>query len=62
MVTIYAVKNPVKNNTDLNDKLSRVKEHLTKDEILDVLLDEKGNLSPNLTNDKELEVRNNYSR
>ena len=58
MVTIYAVKNPATgNSTDLNDKLSQVKEYLTKDEILDVLLDENGNLSPNLTNDKDLEVR-----
>ena len=57
MVTIYAVKNPSGNNTDLNEKLSRAKEYLTKDEILDVLLDENGNLSPNITNDKEFEVR-----
>ena len=56
VVTIYAVKNPSGNNTDLNEKLSRAKEYLTKDEILDVLLDDDGNLSPNLTNNKELEV------
>ena len=56
VVTIYAVKNPSGNNTDLNEKLSRVKEYLTKDEILDALLDDDGNLSPNLTNNKELEV------
>ena len=56
MVTIYAVKNPSGNNTDLNEKLSRAKEYLTKDEILDALLDDDGNLSPNLTNNKELEV------
>lgn len=58
MVTIYAVKNPATgNSTDLNDKLSQAKEYLTKDEILDILLDENGNLSPNLTNDKDLQVR-----
>lgn len=56
MVTIYAVKNPSGNNTDLNEKLSRAKEYLTKDEILDALLDDDGNLSPNFTNNKELEV------
>ena len=56
VVTIYAVKNPSGNNTDLNEKLSRAKEYLTKDEILDALLDDDGNLSPNLTNNKELEV------
>ena len=56
-VTIYAIKNPTGNNTDLNERLSRAKEYLTRDDILDALLDEDGNLSPNLTNDKELEVR-----
>lgn len=56
-VTIYAVKTPSGNSTDLNDKLSQAKEYLTRDDILEVLLDEDGNLSPNLTNDKELEVR-----
>ena len=56
VVTIYAVKNPSGNNSDLNEKLSRAKEYLTKDEILDALLDDDGNLSPNLTNNKELEV------
>ena len=56
VVTIYAVKNPSGNNTDLNEKLSRAKEYLTKDEILEALLDDDGNLSPNLTNNKELEV------
>ena len=55
-VTIYAVKNPNGNSTDLDEKLSQVKEYLTRDDILDALLDEDGNLSPNLTNDKELEV------
>lgn len=55
-VTIYAVKNPIGNSTDLDEKLSQVKEYLTRDDILDALLDEDGNLSPNLTNDKELEV------
>ena len=62
MVTIYAVKNPFGNNTDLNEKLSRAKEYLTKDEILDALLDDDGNLSPNLTNNKELEVGCNAYR
>ena len=56
-VTIYAVKTPSGNSTDLNDKLSQAKEYLTRDDILKVLLDEDGNLSPNITNDKELEVR-----
>ena len=56
-VTIYAVKTPSGNITDLNEKLSQVKEYLTRDDILEVLLDEDGNLSPNLTNDKELEVQ-----
>ena len=56
-VTIYAIKNPTGNNTDLNERLSRAKEYLTRDDILDAHLDEDGNLSPNLTNDKELEVR-----
>lgn len=56
-VTIYAVKNPIGNITDLNEKLSQAKEYLTRDDILDILLDEDGNLSPNLTDDKELEVR-----
>ncbi|KAJ7379361.1 hypothetical protein OS493_016595 [Desmophyllum pertusum] len=55
-VTIYAVKTPSGNSTDLNDKLSQAKEYLTRDDILKVLLDEDGNLSPNITNDKELEV------
>lgn len=40
----------------MNERLSQTKEYLTRDDILDVLLDEDGNLSPNLTNDKELEV------
>lgn len=44
----------------MNEKLSQVKEYLTRDDILDALLDEDGNLSPNLTNDKELEVRGWY--
>ena len=56
-VTIYAVKTPSGNSTDLNEKLSQAKEYLTRDDILKVLVDEDGNLSPNLTNDKELEVR-----
>ena len=59
-VTIYAVKNPTGNTTDLSERLSRVKEYLTRDDILDALLDEDGNLSPNLTNDKELEVSGWY--
>ena len=41
----------------MDEKLSQVKEYLTGDDILDALLDEDGNLSPNLTNDKELEVQ-----
>lgn len=57
-VTIYAVKNPTGNTTDLNEKLSHVKDYMTRDDILSVLLDEDGNLNPNLTNDKELEVFN----
>lgn len=40
----------------MNERLSQAKEYLTRDDILDVLLDEDGNLNPNLTNDKELEV------
>ena len=56
MVTIYAVKNPSGNNTDLNEKLSRAKEYLTKDQILDALLDDDGNVRLNLTNNKQLEV------
>ena len=55
-VTIYAVKNPIGNTADLNERLSQAKEYMTRDDILDTLLDEDGNLSPNLTNDKELEV------
>lgn len=40
----------------MNERLSQAKEYLTRDDILDVLLDEDGNLNLNLTNDKELEV------
>ena len=40
----------------MNERLSQAKEYLTRDDILDVLVDEDGNLSPNLTDDKELEV------
>ena len=40
----------------MDEKLSKVIEYLTRDDILDALLDEDGNLSPNLTNDQELEV------
>ena len=61
-VTIYAVKNPTGNTTDLNEKLSHVKDYMTRDDILSVLLDEDGNLNPNLTNDKELEVKRCYKR
>lgn len=57
-VTIYAVKNPTGNTTDLNEKLSHIKDYMTRDDILRVLLDEDGNPSPNLTSDKELEVFN----
>lgn len=53
-VTIYAVKNPTGNTTDLNEKLSHIKDYMTRDDILKVLLDEDGNPSPNLTSDKEL--------
>ena len=59
-VTIYAVKNPTGNTTDLNEKLSHIKDYMTRDDILKVLLDEDGNPSPNLTNDKELEVKGCY--
>ena len=40
----------------MNERLSQAKEYMTRDDILDALLDEDGNLSPNLTNNKELEV------
>lgn len=59
-VTIYAVKNPTGNTTDLNEKLSHIKDYMTRDDILKVLLDEDGNPSTNLTNDKELEVKGCY--
>ncbi|KAK3732012.1 hypothetical protein QZH41_016882, partial [Actinostola sp. cb2023] len=53
-ITLYAVINSPTNTTDVQTKVDQVKRYLSRDDILSVLLDKNGNLSPELTNSTEL--------
>lgn len=59
-VIIYVVKNLIGNIIDFNEKLLYIKDYMIWDDILKVFFDEDGNLSLNLINDKELEVKGCY--